>query len=663
MAEDIEHSGSGPAPGSEGSASAAIALALGQSGSLDPRAAAFLEKQGRLADEQTVLAGLQAEDLRREDSLRHWSLRVRHVSDVMKLAFELSLAFILVALAVGIGTALWSAAHDNGLVIEAFSVPPDMAQKGLTGQVVATQVLDRLSAMQAQTDSVRAADTFKNNWGGDIKVQIPDTGISIGEFYRILVSSLGRETEITGEVYRTANGIAVSARAGSEPAQVSRGREADLDALVDKAAENVYRQTQPYRYGVYLLQHGRIAEATAVIRALALTGPAEERPWAYTVWGLLPNVAPRDGLEKERIAAKLGPNMPNVLLNLGAAEAFVGHDEAALRASREASRLLESSAGRQLAAYAVTVQIPATRETIDELLGDYDDAIAQLNRTETLTADYNSAHEGALFSLQADLAAKHDVAASRRLGGAQSDAAGIAPFLVTSGGGNYSVPPLPALARAVAQGDWRGARDDLDQFDRLPDVQSDYLLSNLWPALTWPWLAYADAKLGDFGAAHSLIDRTALDCYLCLRMRGNIDAAQKNWSGAQYWFGVAVAAAPSVPFAYIDWGQMLLTKGDDNGAIAKFTLANQKSPYFADPLEMWGEALMSKNRSDLALAKFEEANKYAPNWGRLHLKWGDALLYSGDKNGAEKQFALTAHLDLSAAEKSELASHSGTPHG
>jgi Flp pilus assembly protein TadD len=69
---------------------------------------------------------------------------------------------------------------------------------------------------------------------------------------------------------------------------------------------------------------------------------------------------------------------------------------------------------------------------------------------------------------------------------------------------------------------------------------------------------------------------------------------------------------------------------------------------------MWGETLIAKNRSDLALAKFEEANKYAPNWGRLHLKWGEALLWSGDRIGAQKQFAIASGLDLAPSEGSEL---------
>ncbi|HWE05831.1 MAG TPA: hypothetical protein VG274_03930, partial [Rhizomicrobium sp.] len=119
---------------------------------------------------------------------------------------------------------------------------------------------------------------------------------------------------------------------------------------------------------------------------------------------------------------------------------------------------------------------------------------------------------------------------------------------------------------------------------------------------------------------------------------------------------------PSLPFAYTDWGEMLLAKGDYNAAIDKFRDADLKGPHFADPLEMWGEALMAKNRSDLALAKFEEANKYAPNWGRLHLKWGEALMYVGKRDEAKDQFAAAGRLDLSSTDTAELA-RVKAPHG
>jgi len=170
-----------------------------------------------------------------------------------------------------------------------------------------------------------------------------------------------------------------------------------------------------------------------------------------------------------------------------------------------------------------------------------------------------------------------------------------------------------------------------------------------------PRLAYAWALSGDFARAHSEIDKTPADCSVCLRMRGRIDALEKNWDGASYWFSRAALDSPSTPFPFTDWGRMLLDKKDIEGAIAKFAVANEKGPHFADPLEGWGEALMAKNQSHLALAKFAEAEKYAPNWGRLHLKWGEALVYAGKKNEAKAQFARAAQLDLTPTDRAELA--------
>ena len=171
------------------------------------------------------------------------------------------------------------------------------------------------------------------------------------------------------------------------------------------------------------------------------------------------------------------------------------------------------------------------------------------------------------------------------------------------------------------------------------------------------WLALAKASTGDIAGAQSLVAATRDDCYDCVRTRGLIAVAAKQWARADYWFARAVQQAPSIPFAYEDWGRSLLARGKPDGAIAQFTLANRKGPHFADPLEGWGEALMAQNRSDLALAKFAEAEKYAPNWGRLHLKWGEALGYAGKPDEAKKQFALAAGLDLTPAEKAELARH------
>ena len=170
-----------------------------------------------------------------------------------------------------------------------------------------------------------------------------------------------------------------------------------------------------------------------------------------------------------------------------------------------------------------------------------------------------------------------------------------------------------------------------------------------------PELALAHAGLGQFAQAERLIAPSPADCYPCLRARAQIAAKQGQNARADFWFARAAAIGPSLPFAAQEWGYALLARGKPDEAVARFIIANKKSPHFADALEGWGEALMAENQSHLALEKFAEAEKYAPNWGRLHLKWGEALAYSGKKDEAAKQFARAAALDLTPSEKSELA--------
>jgi hypothetical protein len=245
-AEGREHGTAAAGPGVD---PVAVLLALGaaaQSERVAAKAEAFLEKQGALSDEQReftqeqkILVHLQAKELAHELNLRRWSRRVHHVSDVLKVTFELAVAAIAAAVVVAMAAAVWAAAHDDALVIEAFDVPADLTAKGLSGQVIATQVQDRIAFVQSHADTIRAASTFRNDWGNDIKVQIPDTGVSIGEAYRFLSSWLGHQTRVTGEVWHDGNGIAVSARVGNGEAKVFRGPESNLDQLVAAAAEYV----------------------------------------------------------------------------------------------------------------------------------------------------------------------------------------------------------------------------------------------------------------------------------------------------------------------------------------------------------------------------------------------------------------------------------------
>ena len=601
---------------------------------------------------QSQLARIQIADLEREDKVRHRSLRIHHIGDLLKLGFEIAAALVVLAAAAVVAAAVWSAAHDDGLVIEAFNVPSDMAANGLTGQVVATRIQDRLAWMQSRSSTIRAAGTYRNDWGDDIKVQIPNTGVSIGESYRYLASWLGHETHITGEVWRTANGLTLSVRSGGGTAATFKA--SDLDALIAKASEEVYRRTQPYRYTVFLGDQNRYAEEVAASRALALWGPAEEKPWAYSRWGLM---LQRSGdyagaLEKQRRAVALGPSLPHVWWNLADAEVFFGHDEAALRDDRRAQELLLSPAAKQLARDVVATSTVTERALNAEAVGDYREAIAaegELSAQE----DYSNSQTSTPLMMSADLAADHEISASLR---ASSDANGEAAALRLASRvlSAFDLPPLSAYLRAAEMGDWKAARDDLARLSQTPQAKSAGARAIMDVEIR-PLLADAEARLGNFARAHALIDGSAPDCYLCTRVRGNVAAAQKDWNAAGRWYAKAASLGPSLPFADLDWARALLSKGDLDGAVAKLANASAKAPHFADPLELWGEALVARNRSDLALAKFAQAETCAPNWGRLHLKWGEALMWSGDKDGARRQFALARGLDLTKVERAELA--------
>jgi len=633
-------------PDARDSQSDPLAIPMAVTGASREEADAFLRRQRRLVD-------LQIGDLEREDEIRHWSLRVRHVSDVMRVTFELTVALIGLTVIVLIASAVWMAAHDSGLVIEAFKVPPDMASKGLTGDVVASQLLDGLTLMQSQTDSSRAPGTYSGNFGNDIKIEIPNTGISISEAYRYLAGWLGHQTHISGEVYRTQSGIALTVRTSNNAGSRFDGNEADLDKLVTRAAERIYNQTQPFRFAVYLLNHGRVAEGNEVLKNLALNGPQSEKPWAYALWMYLATGpdAEKDMLDRAHEATGLDPQNMLAQMNAATADATAGHDEGVLREALATRQVHEEGRG-EVTEKAALIMGQQADSTIAEEDGDYQ-AAAKIYPTMETEPDFNGSRWTSHYMQAVDDAKMHDPGASLRDLDTYTDQE---LFHLSSEGSGYNLVnfDFPQFQRFAALDEWQAARKDMEGALATKEARDPVELVTL-RSQAWPWLALADAKSGDLKSARATIAKTRLDCYLCLRVRGQIDALAGQPGVAAFWFAEAVNRAPSIPFADSDWGAMLLAKGNFEAAIAKFTLANQKGPHFADPLEMWGEALIAKNRSDLALVKFAEADKYAPNWGRLHLKWGEALLWFGDKAQANKQFDSAASLELSSPEKSELA--------
>jgi tetratricopeptide (TPR) repeat protein len=629
MSEDVE----GPESGAEASAAGVdpVAASLALGGASRDRADSFLKMQEALIAKQNHHLDEQLKNLR----LTIWEKR-------MGVLLRAATAFVGIAVAGFLGAFVWSAARADGLVVESFSMPPDLAARGLSGEVVASALLDKLSSIQSQTSSSRAASTFANNWGNEIKVEIPETGVSLGELNRYLREWLGHETHITGAVYHTEGGIAVAAQMGEQARATVTGSEADLDQLLQKTAEAIYRGTQPYRYAVYLRGTPRTEEAIAAFEDIIANGSSVDRPWAINGLGNL-YILQGDyerGLPIARQALDEQPDLFVSLVLFANVESGLQQDEAALAAVK---KVLAAKPDPNITRETFDTMLLGMKANLARLQGDYS-VTFELMRTagpNRRSKDWRQDPEN--MREQAYLGT-HDLAAYQSTHDAFEPSG---DFLIESG------RVTGEISTYAARGHWR------ELLDKRAAVESD--LAKLIPYPTqyvsrqiWPFVAYAMVMTGDAKSAHALIDKTPADCSLCLRMRGRIDATEKNWGGADYWFARAAAFTPSTPFPFRDWGNVLLLKGDADGAIAQFIIGNKNGPHFADPLEGWGEALMMKNQPRLALTKFEQAAKYAPNWGRLHLKWGEALANAGKPQEAKKQFAIAAGLDLVAADRAEL---------
>jgi len=661
MVEETEDSGMTSARGGPDPSAMAFALgAAAQNASVAAEAQSYLKEQTRLARIQA--ARLEAEEriIDEQQLLELSHLRMRRFSDWSKMALEIAAGLFLLALVGGFGVMVWNAANDRALVVDAFSVPPDMAARGLTGSVVASELLDRLGQMEAQTEpTAQSEGTYRLDLADNVRIEIPETGgLSLGEIDRYLREKLGNETHVRGEIVRTQAGLTMFVRASAEPGLRADGSENDLAGLIAKSAENLFAQSEPLRYCDYLTDNAHFDDAIRRLRPMTLAGTAFHRAEALTNWAEALDFSghAREARNVAVEAVHLIPYASFAWAVISDADNELGWEEDAQHSEFEMVRTAHQAWSADdlrtisIGNYPKFMLARATSHRGDMQASAQAWALFYAAGANGIPeADTHAA----LIEYAPALAKAHELDLARQL---MQTASGYSD---ASNAVGDSMKVRASYAQAIFDfyaSDWAGVIGKSRQLDaaELAGQVSPYI--SVWRKVNvWPLAAIALIRLGDIPGAEQIVAKTGTDCDPCVRARGWIAVAKGDWPAAAYWFGTVAARSPSVPFADTDWGEALMRKGDLDSAIAKFRLANAISPHFADPLEMWGEALTAKNRSDLALAKFAEADKYAPNWGRLHLKWGEALLWAGKRDDAQKQFALAAGLDLSAVDQSQLA--------
>jgi tetratricopeptide (TPR) repeat protein len=591
--------------------------------------------------EQTDILRIQKEHLHEQRGLILSRLRWGRFSDRLKALLQLLTVVVGVAVAGAVALMAWQAHEDHGVSIAPFSVPPDLAARGLTGQVVAAKVLDRLSQMQAQTLSARPRSTYDENWGDDIKVEIPETGVSLGELNRWLREWLGHETRITGEVVRTSAGVTVTARAEAGSSGEFSGADADMDTLIGKAAEAVYANTQPYRYAVYLGSHGHDDEALKRFAWLAHNGSTEDQAWAYGGWSsILLKQGDAEGIVRvlrEGQSRGLPLYESGALNTLGVALNQLNQYEAMLAVSRQ----VLSEVRRTGRGFGGLTREEAERNMQAVINSHYGDRAVGLGGAVRRDLDVEGTESGVAVKplAAAQLMRQHDVRGGLDLMRQSAGAPGFLPQPLQMLGADT----LDDWSGVVAVGEPQLAAELADPARRQVALRRN-----------GTFLAIAYARLGRLADARALAARLPVDCDDCLWAKGEVAAIAGDPAGADAWFAQAVRYAPSIPMPETRWGAVLLERGDLDGAIARLKSAAAKGPRYADPRELWGEALLRKKDYPAAVAKFAEADRFTPRWGRNHLMWGQALMLSGRYREARAQYEAAGALDLSRPDRAAL---------
>jgi len=565
------------------------------------------------------------------------------------------------ALLAGAAWAMVSASRSDSLVLEPLSVPPALEARGLTGKVLSARLLDKLAELERGSLTTRAPRSFGNNWQDDIKLDLGGSRVSLGDGWATLKRLLGRETRISGEMTLGQNGaLTIVTRAGSASGGAHVGREDQLEQLITRAAEGLYRAAQPYRYTVYVGSQGRRPEGLPVLRQLTRDPDPVERKWAYN--GLA--VTARQygmtaaAIEHGKAALAIDPDFVNAMNNIATAYENAGQEEAAIAWRRRGFRATKNASPIDYDMKRILSDMAVNRRAVDRRRGDFRSAtktIAMARDVDPAAFDPKSA-AASMVALHSGMHEHSRAAAAQRASlGRTSVASGQ---LLTSAQEDFTIS-LASLRRAVDLDERAGAAETalrlINAADRIvAEGQArarEFAATR--PIFAWPIAATGLAAGGRVAEAEALIARTPTDCYECVRARGLIASYRGNPGKARRWLREAIRQGPSIPMAYLDLARVPGT--DPAAALVLIREANRRGPGWADPLKAWGDALRGQRDWRGAAAQYAEAAERAPRWGALNIEWARALWLSGKHDEAREKFAAAAKMDLSATDRARLA--------
>ncbi len=564
-------------------------------------------------NEQTQLLKAQKEFLKDEHALRLAHLRnqvraenTRQIGMRVRIGLHAVLALVALGIAIGAAIMIHDAVRSRSVVIDAFDISPNVAAQVPSGKIVAAGLLDVLTRIQSATRSGAEHRALSSAWTNDIAIDVPETGISIGQLERTMKARFGHDRHIDGDLAQSeSGGLALTVRGTGILPKTFIGESRHLDKLLTEAGEYAYGQSQPGLFAAYLANNDRNDEAIRFCQTAYARADSSERPyvlnyWANAIAGKGAEGAMREALPLYREALRRKPDYWTAYNNIMYALNGLGDEEGLVRVSEQ---LVQAAGGRP--GRAPEHEYQNYDRTVWDLPAERAEAIADVESHSGIgtTGSAGGAENLQIAQYEAQM---HDVeAAALRLNTTPVDPK-YAP--------DFAQATFVRALLAEEKNDSKAAAHEWDAYAEAyanPSVRTNDPHTICFAATSYERTgqsAKAEAALNAVGAL------TLVDCY---RFRGDILDMRGDWPNAQAWYEKAVKLAPSIPSGYYSWGMALVRHGNLEGAAEKFKRANQQGPHWADPLKAWGDVLMEQGQPKKALEKYDEALKYAPNWTAL----------------------------------------------
>jgi tetratricopeptide (TPR) repeat protein len=231
--------------------------------------------------------------------------------------------FVIIYIIIMAGFSVFKEMCEEQLVIDAFSVFPDLEGTGYSGEVIAKQIMDHYFEIYNKAATLKGIKNIQPKWQQkDIVIDMPISGITMAEVVRIIKEIIGsKNVRISGEVVMDGSLKKLTLRIKDGCITV---QDSSMSTLLEKASEKIILATDPYVMAAYSFSKHDMANSKYIIdsvlsNSLVNKKNKESIPWYYMLKGHIYERKNEfdSALIQFNEALKIDPDFPLAFYNIG----------------------------------------------------------------------------------------------------------------------------------------------------------------------------------------------------------------------------------------------------------------------------------------------------------------------------------------------------------